>query len=335
MKTTTTTKTRARPTRSHGRALALALALTLPWAGVSFAQGVPAARVNGAGIPLELVDRQFEELLRERRLHMARLQDPAKAKAIKREALDQLIRVELLWQEAKAAGLAASDAEVDRAVAQARERFRSPEAFARRIEQSGFNEQGYRAHTRKLLSGERVAQRIVEREVRVSDQDVEEFYTINPRLFRRGEQLKARQIMVALPADAAAAQKAQARRRIDAVLARVRAGEDFESLAREHSDHPTRQWGGELDPFARGENAAPFDDAAFALQPGEVSAVVETTAGLHIIKLEQRNAAVSVPLAGARERIHEYLHTTRGKEAIDREVEKLRARGKVELLTPL
>jgi parvulin-like peptidyl-prolyl isomerase len=314
----------------------LAMGVCALWSGASVGQPVLAARVNGTGITLELLDRQFEELLRERKLQIARMNNPAKAKSIKREALDKLIRIELLWQEAKSAGLVATDAEVDRAVAEARGRFRTHDAFVRRIESSGFSEAGYREHTRKLLSGERYAQRIVERDVRVTDKDVEEFYAINPRLFRREEQVKVRQILVIVPGDAKPAQKEQARRRIDELRARVRSGEDFEALARRHSDDATRQWGGELDPFARGQMPKPFEDAAFALAaPGAVSGIIETATGWHIVKLEQRIPAVSVPLGDARERIREYLRQTRGMEAIDKEVEQLRALGKVELLTPL
>jgi parvulin-like peptidyl-prolyl isomerase len=314
---------------------ALALALVLLWGGAAFAQAVLAARVNGAPIAHELLDRQYEELLRERRLQVARMQDPSKAKGIKREALDNLIRIELLWQQAKADGLAASDAEVDAAVAQARGRFRNAEAFLRRIEQSGFSEASYREHTRKLLSGERVAQRIVERDVKVTEQDIEEFYEINPRLFKRNEQLKLRQILVAVPATASAAQKAEARRKIDALLARARAGESFEALAREHSEHATRQWGGALDAVVRGEHPGHFDNAAFALAEGAISEVVEADTGLYILKLDERVAAASIALADARERIRSYLLETRGKAAIEREVEALRALGDVKLLTPL
>jgi parvulin-like peptidyl-prolyl isomerase len=314
---------------------ALVVGVGVLWCATALGQPVLAARVNGVGITAELLDRQYEELLRERKLHIARLNNPAKAKNIKREALDQLIRVELLWQEAKAAGLVASDDEVDRAVAAVRGRFRNAETFVRRIEISGYSETAYREYTRKLLSGERFAQRIVEREVRVTDQDVEDFYAANPRAFRRPEQVQVRQILIAVPADADALRKEQARRRIDGLLERARGGEDFEALARQHSDDATRQWGGELDPFVRGEKAKPFEDAAFALAPGAISGVVETSAGLHIIKLEQRTAAVLVPLDEARPRIREHLQATRGKEAVDHEVEQLRSLVKVEVLTPL
>jgi parvulin-like peptidyl-prolyl isomerase len=299
------------------------------------AEPILAARVNGAGIALDLVDRQFEELLRERNLNIARMNNPVKAKGMKREALNNLIRVELLWQEAKATGLVVSDAEVARAVAEVRGRFRNEETFLRRLEAIGFDEKSFREHSRKTLSSERLAQRVVERDVKVTDKDVEEFYAENPRSFKRPEQLKVRQILVALPVDPSPAKKEQARRKIDDLAARVRAGESFEALARQHSDDATRQWGGELDPFARGEKHPAFEAAAFALQPGGVAPVVETPAGLHLLKLEERTPAVTMSLADAKERIREHLKRLRGKEAIDNEVERLRAKAKVEMLTPL
>jgi parvulin-like peptidyl-prolyl isomerase len=314
---------------------ALALALGVACSGAVHAQAVLAARVNGTPISMSLLDRQYEELLAARRVQVARLQDPAKAKAIKREALDQLIRIELLWQEAKRAGLAASDDEVQRAVAAARGRFRSNEAFGRRVEQIGFDETGFRDHTRKLLSGERYAQRVVDREVRIDEQDIEGFYAVNPQLFKRPSQVRARQILVAVPPDASVAQKAQARQRAAGLLARARAGESFDELARRHSDDVTRQWGGEMDAFGRGEKAKPFEDAAFALAPGALSDLVETAFGWHIIRLEQHIAEVAVPLATVRERIREWLLRMRGNDALAREVEQLRALAKIELLTPL
>jgi parvulin-like peptidyl-prolyl isomerase len=315
--------------------IAAVLALALTWDGAALAQMVLAARVNGAPISHDLLDRQYEELLRERRLQVARMQDPSKAKSIKREALDNLIRIELLWQRAKDDGLTVTEEEVDRAVAAVRSRFRNAEVFVRRLEQTGFDEASYRAHTRKLLSGERVAQRIVERDVKITDQDIEDFYEINPRLFKRGEQLKLRQILVAVPAGATGEQRALARRKLDALLARARAGVSFEALARAHSDHATRQWGGELDAVVRGEHPGHFDNAAFALAVGEISEVTEADTGLYILKLEERVAATSIPLKDARERIRGYLLDTRGKAAIDREVEALRALGEVQVLTPL
>lgn len=299
------------------------------------AQIVPAARVNGVGISLDRLDRQFEELLRERRIHLARMNNPAQAKTLKREALDQLIRVELLYQEGMATGVVVDEAELSRVLASYRASFRNPEAYQRRIEQLGYDDAAWRSHLRKTLVGERHAERVVEREVKVSERDIDEFYDLNARLFKRDEQLRARHILVAVPPNASDEARGHARRRIDELAARARAGESFDTLARQNSDDATRQWGGELDPFGRGAMPKAFEDAAFALQPGVVSVPVATPKGWHLILVDERLAASTVPLDSVRDRIRDYLRTTRGKEAIDREVEQLRGIGKVEILTPL
>ncbi len=78
--------------------------------------------------------------------------------------------------------------------------------------------------------------------------------------------------------------KEEARALAEEVLAKVKAGEDFHELAKEYSDGPTKVRGGVLSPFGRGKMAPAFEQAAFALKKGEVSDVVETAFGFHIIK---------------------------------------------------
>jgi parvulin-like peptidyl-prolyl isomerase len=319
---------------AHAAAAAALAACIACCAVAARAQGLPMARVNGVAITHEQLDRQFDELLAERRLNIARLQDPDKAKALKREALERLIGVELLWQQAQREGAIAGEAEVERALAAARERFRSNDAFLQHLQRRGQDEASHRAHVGRMLSADRYAQQVVEREVRVSERDIADFHALNKRVFQQPQRVRARHILAALPAGADGAAKARARRRIEALLARVRAGEDFEALARAHSDDATRSWGGELDAFGRGEQPKPIEDAAFALAPGAVSGVIETAAGFHIVKLEERLPARSVPLEAARDGIRAHLLRTRGQEAIAAEIARLRATAQVQWLVP-
>ncbi|MDH3320651.1 MAG: peptidylprolyl isomerase [Betaproteobacteria bacterium] len=179
---------------------------------------------------------------------------------------------------------------------------------------------------RRMLSADRAAQVLVEGSLAVTDAEIERFYRDNPAHFHRPEQLRLRVLQVrAAPG---------ARERIEALRARLAKGEDFDALARRESDHPTRPWGGALDPVSRGALPAPLDAAAFGLQPGELSPVVEAPDGLYVLRLEERLAAVTVPLEAARERIREHLAQARGREVLDREVAALRAASKVEVLLP-
>lgn len=118
-----------------------------------------------------------------------------------------------------------------------------------------------------------------------------EEYRAYPEKFRAGEQVRARHILIA----ACECAPEQARAKADAVLARVKAGESFEAVAEQESDDPgSAKKGGDLGFFARGKMVKPFEEAAFALsKPGEISDLVQSQFGYHIIRLEERKPAAS------------------------------------------
>jgi peptidyl-prolyl cis-trans isomerase D len=96
----------------------------------------------------------------------------------------------------------------------------------------------------------------------------------------------ARHILIKLPDGATDEQKAEAEKKINAVLERVRKGEDFAKVAREESDDSSASEGGDLQCFQRGRMVKPFEDTVFALAPGQISDVVKTQFGYHVIKLD-------------------------------------------------
>jgi len=304
-----------------------AACLALASAG-GMAQVTPgtAARVNGAAISIQQLERGFEQELRARNLNIAAMRRPETVAEIKREVLERLIGEELLWQKAQRDGLVAGDDAVDQAVTRTVAQFSSRDAFERRIARDGFDAKSYREYARRMLSADRAAQALAQAKISVTDPEIEQFYRDNARRFHRPEQLRLRVLQVrAAPG---------ARERIEALRARLDKGEEFDTLARRESDHPTRPWGGAMDPVARGQLAGPLEAAAFGLQPGELSGVVEAPDGLYVLKLEERMPEATVPFAVARERIREHLAQARGREVLDREVAALRAASKVEILLP-
>lgn len=293
------------------------------------------ARVNGAPITQEALDGRYQQVLRERNLHVARMQNPAQARELKRGALDQLVREELFWQQAQAEKLVASGDEVDRAVAVVAAQYKTRDAFERQLMRQGFTDATYREHVRRLLSADRYADRVVQAEVRVSDADVDAFYRENPQLFRQPARVKLRRLAIATGPGADAEQRRAARERIDALRAQLAQGADFDRLARAHSDDPTRQWGGELDPVAPEDLPDWMRMAIAGLAPGGLSPVVATEAAYYVVKLEERLPAQAVALDDARPGIREQLRARRGREALDRKGAELRAAAKVEMLVPL
>jgi peptidyl-prolyl cis-trans isomerase C len=99
------------------------------------------------------------------------------------------------------------------------------------------------------------------------------------------EQVHARHILVKVDPKADATQKAAARKKIEDIQKQLKNGEDFSELAKKASDCPSNAKGGDVGYFGRGQMVKPFEDAAFSLKPGEVSGIVETEFGLHLIKV--------------------------------------------------
>jgi parvulin-like peptidyl-prolyl isomerase len=310
--------------------LPVALALSL-----AQAQAILAARVNGTGIPQEQLERSFDEELRQRKLMLLQIRNPERVKQMKRAVLDRLIEQELFWQQAQVAGTVASPQEVEQAFQSTLGQFKTKEAFERRLLVEGYTPDTYRLLVKKQVSATKYANSVGAKVSAASDQEVHQFYLENPEKFKRPQQVRAREIFIKVAPAANDEGRAASRSRAEQLLKAARAGEDFEKLARLNSDAPTRQWGGAMEPFARGQLAKPVEDAAFALKAGQMSAVVSTPEGFHILKVEAIDAEVIVNEEQARARIRTYLEQRKANAAIEKEAERLRSAGKVDILLPL
>jgi peptidyl-prolyl cis-trans isomerase C len=314
-----------------------ALLVLLP-GGVTRAQPTAyglAAKVNGVGISNETLERNFQEYLREKKVNIAAVRNPGRVKGMRREALDLLIDQELAWQAAQKEKVLATEAEVDEVVGAMRTRFKSEQSFVARLRIEGYTEESYRKHVRRLVSARKYMNRVVAEASGVSDEEIHAFYAENPAKFRLPEQVRARHILVKVAPGAGEEGKRAAREKIGAILEEVRAGEDFAELARKRSEDSSAARGGDLGSFPRGSMVKPFEDAAFALEAGAVSDPVETSFGLHIIKVEERIPESTVPEEAARERIRSYLQEGKARDAVQAELSRLRSEADIEILVPL
>ena len=293
-----------------------------------------AARVNGAEISNETLERSFEEYLRERGENIGAIRNPDRVKEMKRETLDLLIDQELAWQGAEKAGVLATPEEVDQALAEMQGQFHSREAFLTRLATEGYTEAGYREHIRRLESARKYLDRVADA-VQADDAKMHAFYVDNPDKFRMPEQVRARHILLRVAPDADDATVGAARQRLETLRARLDAGADFATLAQEYSEDDTAAQGGDLGFFSRGQMFAPFEAAAFALEPGQVSQVVRSPFGLHLIRVEEHRPAQTVPEEQARAQIRAYLQASGAEDAVAAELRRLRANAKIEVLMPL
>jgi len=130
--------------------------------------------------------------------------------------------------------------------------------------------------------------------------------------------------------------RAAIRKQMTPIIKQARSGEDFAALAREYSDDlATARNGGETGFFHRGQMAPAFESVAFALQPGEISDLVETPFGVHIMRLEERKESLLLPIDEVREQLRDYIRQERMEAAVEQEIELLQQQAAVEILISL
>jgi peptidyl-prolyl cis-trans isomerase D len=134
----------------------------------------------------------------------------------------------------------------------------------------------------------------------IPDEELESFYRQNFSRFSIPEQRSARHILIKTSEEDTEDILAEKRIMAEQVLELAKSGEDFAELAKQYSEGPTGPKGGDLGSFSRGRMVKPFDDAAFSLNEGEISDIVETQFGFHIIKLEKIEPAYTRTLEEVR-----------------------------------
>lgn len=166
-------------------------------------------------------------------------------------------------------------------------------------------------------------ERVVAAEVSLTQEEIKVYYEENIDKFSTPEQVRARYISIKIDAEMDETAKQGARKKAEEILTRVRNGGDFAALAKEYSDdQASRNRGGYLGWFGRGSMLPEFEAAAFALQSGETSEVVESSRGFYLIKVEERKEGEVKPLEDVRQMIEGPLLVEKKREAINNFVQQ-------------
>jgi len=313
----------------------LLLILLTSGAGVwaqSYHPGI-AARVNGVELSNERFDAFYREYRRPYGINVAGRGDHLhRLTKLRQEAMDLMIEQELIRQAAERKGIKVEDGEVDEAFAVLSEPFDKPGDFIRRLETEGYTEASYREHLRRMLAAKKYLDTIRAEASNVSDEELEAYYRDNEVRLTLPEQVRVRHILLSWKPLGKPDDKAALYEQMQAILEKARAGEDFAELAREYSDDSTRMNGGDVGFFYRGQMLPAFEAAAFALPPGEISDIVETNYGLHILRLEERKEAQLLPLDEVRDQLREHISEEKVAVAEEQEIARLKQEGKVEIL---
>lgn len=285
------------------------------------------ARVNGSAIQRKAVRDVVQGVLAVQDAQP----DPGTIGKLADDALDSLIALELLYQEAQARGVTVSDAAVAEEIARSKSRFSDPHAFDEALKAKGMTQDDLRRDTRTTMVVNKFLEATVWRDLRVSPEQSRNFYEQNKEQFKHPAEIRVSHILIRVRDGASEADRSAAKQRAAELLDQLKKGADFAALARAQSEDPgSNSRGGDVGYMAQGDMDEGFDKEAFALDLGQLSGVVATRYGYHIIKVTDRRPAGYAPLEEVRERISAVLLKSERQQKQADLVAQLHGKAKIE-----
>jgi peptidyl-prolyl cis-trans isomerase C len=291
------------------------------------------AVVNGAVITEKDLDRQVG-ILQQKLQKTGKPMTEGDLTGIRRRALENLIDEELLYQEAVKQKTKVSDTEINQALGTIKARFPDEGQFQDALSKTGLSEAALKSQLERNLTIDQFIGKQFVQKVVISDKDTKVYYDAHRDLFKRPEQIRASHILIRVDPQADQSQKDESRKKMEAIQQRLKKGEDFAELAKQYSEDPSSAKGGDLGYFGRGRMVRPFEDAAFALKPGEVSDIVETQFGYHLIKVTERKPETLVPYEEIKDKLQDYLKGETIREKVGSYLAEQKGKAKVERLLP-
>lgn len=289
------------------------------------------AKVNDVEVSSEEVEREVKNIVAQYQNSFTPEQMEANKPKIRQQAVESTINKYLLNAEVAQQKIEVENERVEKEFDAIIKRFPSKDAFDNQLKQVGVTAEQIKSDLEQQLKVDVLVRAYVEKkELKVEEADISKFYNDNPKEFQMPLRVKASHILMNLEEDASADLKAQKRLELSSILGKIEKGDDFAKLAQQHSDCPSKEQGGDLDFFDKGKMVKPFEDAAFELKVGEVSEIVETKFGLHLIKVTDRKEEEVAKLEDVKEQLAQHLVATKEQEAFIQFVDTLRKAAKIE-----
>lgn len=283
------------------------------------------AIVNGQEIGGEAVQFELDRLVRFYMSHGMTMDEVKKnLPKLEEKALDQAIGAKLLLDQAAKLDLPVSAADIDAEVAKVVEQVGGPENYKKALAAQGVTEEQFRKELEKGAKVNKLVEQACSSVADPTDDEVAAFYAAHKDEYVAPEQVLCQHILVKGTDDAALD-------KIKGIRARIVDGKaDFAEEAKKHSDCPSGQQGGSLGWFGRGMMVPEFDKAAFEMKKGEVSGIVTTQFGYHIIYKADQKGGEKQTLVDVHDQIRDLLrHEARGR-AMDAYVAELRDKAQIE-----
>jgi peptidyl-prolyl cis-trans isomerase C len=288
-----------------------------------------AAEINGVVITKEQFDKELN-------IHMDRVASQGRQvpddqlSALKNDILEGLIEREVLYQESQKAGIKVKDQTIDEQLAAVKKRFPSEAEYKTALGKMNLTEDEVKMQISRGLATRKLIEQQVTNKIVITDVETQAYYEGNPQMFKQPGQVKASHILIKVEAGADDTQKAEARKKIETVQQKIKAGGDFTELAKEYSEGPSNTRGGDLGFFRRGQMVKPFEDAAFTMKANDVSDIIETRFGYHIIKVYGIKPEQTQPYADVKDQLNQRIKQEKIEKKANLYISQLKKDAKIE-----
>lgn len=309
--------------KTRFRLVALTVVLVLAATGLAIAVTVGmrrgtavAATVNGEVIYASALSGEVTAIALQYGIDVKSKEGEKQRGEITRVVLDQMIEQRLILQKARQVNALATDAQIDAQLAEIKRNFSSEADFQGALAQRGLTVNALRDRLRTNLTVQNLVGKVTS--VSVTDAEVERYFRQHRREYDQPEQVRASHILLESDAEARF------------VLARLRRGDKFEDLARQYSKDPgSKEQSGDLGFVSRGQLVGEFEKAAFTLRPWQVSGIVKTQFGYHLIKVTGRKDPQPANLAQVRDQIRAQLLSKKREAAFQAWLKRIKAQAKI------
>ena len=249
---------------------------------------------------------------------------------IKLVLLNRMIDNLLMEQESRKTGIAVRSEEVTDAIMDMqKQRKISPDEFRKALERDGITPDAFRKDIRNQLMRMKLIRRDIKS--RVTDEEIGEYYRRHREDYEGKESVRIKQILLPLPKEGDPAMKAKLRADAEAIHKRLMNGEPFEQLSAKYSRGPAAADGGDVGYIERGIIHSEVEDAAFSLPLNQISGVIESSVGFHIIQVIDRRGAGLKAIGSVREEIREKIDREKMEKKYGEWLEELRKKSHIEI----
>lgn len=290
-----------------------------------------AAVVNDDIITLYEINLEASPVIRETEKKTAL--DAAARSQIRRTMLDRLVEKKLIEQKIKELNVKVSEEEVRQSIEDVKKQNNmTQEALVSALAAQGLSFDQYRSQLMEQLEKLKLVSMEVRSKIQVGESEMREYYDANRAKYTEEEIFRARHIFFRISDKAPSADIKRTMTAALAVLAEAKSGKDFIELAKTYSEDPAaRKDGGALGPFKKGDMLPELEQTILDMKPGEVSDLVYTSAGFHVIKLEERVSGKLKPFESVKAEIEETLYRKKSEERFSMWAKELRGKASVEI----